>query len=137
VDVDWRGRYEDRKDHPIDEAENVIVDANNAVIDIGKIMTSPGDVYGEFIGMMKLTPRGCEIFKRHFTRAKSLFWDKPFQRAATFQNAYITDILKDMAELGVPIQTVIIEQGWQEIDTEEDYITAQSRFNSENKKVTK
>ena len=128
VDVDWRGRYASREDHPIDEAENVIFDANHAVVDIGKIMISPDDVHGEFIGMMKFTPRGAEIFKRHFHRAKELFWEKPYQRAATFQKAYITDILKDMAELGVHIQTVIIEQGWQEIDTIEDFENAKSKF---------
>ena len=128
VDVDWRGRYESRADHPVEEAENVIFDANHLVVDIGKIMTSSNDVHGEFIGMMKLTPRGAEIFKRHFHRAKELFWDKPYQRAATFQKAYITDILKDMSELGVHIQTVIIEQGWQEIDTIEDFKNAQRNY---------
>lgn len=128
VDVDWRGRYVDRKDHPIDEAENVIFDANHSVIDIGKIMTSRNDVHGEFIGMMKLSQRGADIFKRHFNRAKQLFWDKPFQRSKIFQNAYLTDILKDMADLGVPIHSVIIKQGWQEIDTIEDYNNALTRI---------
>lgn len=129
VDIDWRGRYVSREDHPIEEAENVIFDANHFVVDIGKIMTNPGEVHGEFIGMMKFTPRGAEIFKRHFHRAKQLFWGKPFQRAETFQKAYITDILKDMVELGVHIQTVIIEQGWQEIDTVEDFENAKLKFN--------
>ena len=128
VDVDWRGRYVDRKDHPIDEAENVIFDANHSVVDIGKIMTGPSDVHGEFIGMIKFTPRGADIFKRHFNRAKQLFWDKPYQKSKKFQNAYVTDILKDMADLGVPIHSVIIEQGWQEIDTIEDYKNALSRI---------
>lgn len=132
VDVDWRGRYKDRRDHPIDEAENVIFDANLSVVDIGKIKTNPGDVHGEFIGMMKFNSRGADIFKRHFHRAKELFWNKPYQRAETFQKAYITDILKDMAELGVAIQTVIIEQGWQEIDTIQDYNNASSKFKKGN-----
>ena len=121
VDVDWRGRYENRNDHPIDEAENVFFDANHAVVDIGKIMNDKDDVHGEFIGMMKFTPRGAEIFRKHFHRAKQLFWNKPFQRSEIFQKAYLTDILKDMTELGVPIHTVIIEQGWVEIDTLEDF----------------
>ena len=71
--------------------------------------------------MMKFTPRGAEIFRKHFHRAKQLFWNKPFQRSEIFQKAYLTDILKDMTELGVPIHTVIIEQGWVEIDTLEDF----------------
>ena len=33
-----------------------------------------------------------------------------------------------MADLGVPIHSVIIEQGWKEIDTIEDYNNALSRI---------
>ena len=85
VDIDWRGYYIDRVNHPIEEAENVIFNANNEVVKIGKILTDKDDVHGEFIGMMKLTPRGAEIFKRHFHRAKQMFWDKPYQRAENFR----------------------------------------------------
>ena len=128
VDVDWKSSYEHRSCHPIEEAENVIIDSNNGVVDIGKILTAPGDVHGEFIGMLKLTPKGSEIFKRHFYRAKKLFWGKPYQRAKKFQNAYMTDFLKDIAELGVPIHSVIIERGWSEIDTQEDLQNAVNKF---------
>ena len=34
VDIDWRGYYVGRKDHPIEEAENVIFNANNEVVKI-------------------------------------------------------------------------------------------------------
>lgn len=128
VDIDWRGYYVNRKEHPIDEAETVIFDANNDVVKIGKIMADKDDVHGEFIGMMKLSPRGAEIFKEHFKRSKKLYWDKPFQRAKTFQKAYITDLLQDMADLGVPIHCVIIERGWKEIDTVEDFEKAILEF---------
>ena len=96
-----RGSYTNRKDHPIDEAENVIFDANHAVIDIGKIMTNRGDVHGEFIGMMKFTPKGAGYLKNTFIELKSYFGIN--QKCKKFQNAYLTDILKDMADLGVPI----------------------------------
>ena len=33
VDIDWRGYYVGRKDHPISEAENVIFNSNNEIID--------------------------------------------------------------------------------------------------------
>ena len=128
VDIDWRDYYINRKDHPINEAENVIFDANNNVVEIGKILTGKHDVHGEFIGMLKLSPRGSEIFKKHFHRAKDLYWNKPFQRAKTFQKAYITDMIQDMSDLGVPIHCVIIERGWKEIDTEEDYKNALKAF---------
>lgn len=130
VDIDWHGSYVSRKDHPIEEAENVIFDANNQVVNIGKVLMGKDDVFGEFIGMMKFSPRGAQTFKRHFHRAKALFWDRPFQRAPTFQTAYLTDMLQDMVDLGVPVHCVIIERGWKEIDTVEDYEKALKEFNS-------
>jgi L-glutamine-phosphate cytidylyltransferase len=128
VDIDWRGYYVDRKDHPVEEAEKVIFDANNEVLQIGKVMTNKDDVYGEFIGMLKLSPKGSEILKLHFNRAKQIFWDKPFQRAQTFQKAYITDLIQDMVDMGVSVHCVIIERGWKEIDTVEDYEKALIEF---------
>lgn len=128
VDIDWQGYYVGRNDHPIEEAENVIFNANNEVVKIGKILTEKDDVHGEFIGMLKLSPRGAEILKRHFHRAKKMFWDKPYQRAKVFQKAYITDIIQDMVDLGVPVHCVIIERGWREIDTVEDYEKALKEF---------
>jgi len=128
VDLDWRGYYVDRKDHPLEEAETVIFDANNSVVEIGKIFADKHDVHGEFIGMMKLSPRGSGIFKKHFHRAKELFWDKPFQRATVFQKAYLTDMIQEMVDLGVPIHCVMIERGWKEIDTVEDYEKALKAF---------
>ena len=84
VDIDWRGRYVDRKDHPIEEAENAIFDANHKLVDIGKIVTSSKDVHGEFIGMMKLSPKGAEVFKRHFHRAKEVFLGQALSKSCHF-----------------------------------------------------
>lgn len=128
VDVDWRGYYVGRRDHPVEEAENVIFNANNEVVEIGKILTNKDDVHGEFIGMMKLSPRGAEIFKKHFHHAKEHYWDRPFQRAEVFQKAYLTDMIQEIVDLGVPIHCVIIERGWKEIDTVEDYEKALKEF---------
>jgi len=120
VDIDWRGYYEGRRDHPLDKAENIVFDADNKVVSAGKAIASKNDVHGEFIGMIKLSPRGAEIFKRHFHRAMELYAGKPFQRAKVFEKAYLTDIIQDMTDMGVPIHCVIIERGWKEIDTIED-----------------
>ena len=129
VDIDWRGYYVGRKDHPLSEAENVIFDSNNQVLKIGKIGTQKEEVHGEFIGMIKLTNRGTEIFKENFHRVKKLYWNKPFQRAAIFQKAYLTDMIQELVDIGVKVHCVIIERGWKEIDTVEDYQKALKEFN--------
>ena len=134
VDIDWRGYYVGRKDHPISEAENVIFNSNNEVEKIGKINTGNEDVHGEFIGMIKLSYRGAEIFKEHFHRLKKIYWNKPFQRAQIFQKAYLTDFIQELVDIGIKVHCVIIESGWKEIDTVEDYKKALVGFN---KKFTK
>ncbi len=129
VDVEWRDYYINRKDHPITEAENVIFNSNNEVVKIGKIAADKEDVHGEFIGMIKLNHRGCEILKQNFHRVKKLFWNKPFQRAKIFQKAYLTDMIQELVDIGVKVHCVIIEHGWKEIDTIEDYKKALITFN--------
>jgi len=128
VDIDWRGYYVDRKEHPLAEAENVIFNSNNEVIKIGKMPTEKQEVHGEFIGMIKLSHRGAEIFKQNFHRVKKLYWNKPFQRAKTFQNAYLTDMIQELVDIGIKVHCVIIERGWKEIDTVEDYQKALQEF---------
>ena len=135
VDIDWRGYYVGRKDHPISEAENVIFNSNNEVQKIGKINTGSEEVHGEFIGMIKLSNRGTEIFKEHFNRLKKIYWNKPFQRAKTFQKAYLTDFIQELVDIGIKVHCVIIESGWKEIDTVEDYKKALSGFNKKFIKV--
>jgi len=129
VDIDWRGYYVGRKDHPISEAENVIFNSNNEVEKIGKINTGKEEVHGEFIGMIKLSNRGTEIFKEHFHRLKKIYWNKPFQRAEIFQKAYLTDFIQELVDIGIKVHCVIIESGWKEIDTVEDYKKAIEGFN--------
>ena len=128
VDIDWKEYYLGRKDHPIEEAENVIFNSNNEVMKIGKIAAEKEEVHGEFIGMMKLTRRGCEILRRHYHRAKALYDGGPFQRAGLFQKAYLTDLFQEMADLGVSIHCEIIGSGWKEIDTLEDFKKAVTVF---------
>ena len=134
VDIDWRGYYVGRKDHPISEAENVIFNSNNEVEKIGKINTGTEEVHGEFIGMIKLSNRGTEIFKEYFHKFKKIYWNKPFQRAKIFQKAYLTDFIQELVDRGIKVHCVIIEGGWKEIDTVEDYKKALDGFN---KKFTK
>ena len=135
VDIDWRGYYVGRKDHPLTEAENVIFNSNNEVEKIGKIYTGEEEVHGEFIGMIKLSNRGTEIFKEHFHRLKKIYWNKPFQRAKTFQKAYLTDFIQELVDIGIKVHCVIIESGWKEIDTVEDYKNAYLDLTKNSQKV--
>ena len=79
--------------------------------------------------MIKLSSQGSEIFKYHYNRLKKIYWNKPFQRAKIFQKAYLTDFIQELVDIGIKVHCVIIESGWKEIDTVEDYQKALIGFN--------
>jgi len=128
VDEDWRGYYEGRKDHPIDEAENVIFDSDKCVVKIGKALQEKHIVHGEFIGMMKCSKNGALVFKRHFNRLRETYSNKQFQSAPIFEKAYLTDMIQDLVDSQIPVHCVTIKGGWREIDTLEDYKKASNLF---------
>lgn len=118
VDEDWAEYYQGRTLHPIEEAENVII-KNGKITQIGKHVTAE-EAHGEFIGMAKFSKAGAEIFKKEFQRVKNEYWGKPFQRAKTFEKAYLTDMFQELIDRGIDVYPVMIKKHWWEIDTEQD-----------------
>lgn len=128
VDPDWQLRYEGREGHPVSEAELVKAE-HGRVIEAGKGIP-PEEAYGEFIGLMKLTVRGAATFRDFYRKARARYGeaDRPFQRAATFAQAYLTDMFQELASSGVRVTPVEIHGGWMEIDVPKDLELARSRW---------
>lgn len=122
VDVNWKANYEDRQAHPLSEAENVDFDDRLMVRKIGKIMDGEKtSVPGEFIGMLKLSGKGADTFKRMYHASRGKYKDRPFQKAKSIKKAYITDMIQELVDNSIPVKCVAIHNGWQEIDTVEDF----------------
>lgn len=125
VDVDWDLIYDDRKEHPISEAEKIIMDAHQRIVEIGKDLTVnniPKMNHGEFIGLWKFSSKGIEIFLKYFDKVnKSHNKTSPFQNAKEWQKAYITDMFQELIDNGEKISGCIIHGMWREFDTIEDF----------------
>jgi len=128
IDTDWIDYYEGRTDHPISEAENVIMDKNKRILKIGKDVFTDGvqkERHGEFIGLWKFTPNGIKIFLKHFDRLNSnLKMTDPYQNMKEWQKSYITDIFQEMIDKGEKIYGVLIQKKWKEFDTVQDFLRA-------------
>lgn len=123
VDTNWKNYYVGRTDHPVEEAEGVVLNENK-IIEIGKHLTAEQSE-GEFIGLLKISKKGCEIFKKYFDLAKEQFEGKPFIQSKIFKKAYLTDILQFLINNGIDVNVAEIDQGWMEIDTVQDYERAE------------
>jgi len=119
VDRDWQSSYEGRYQHPIEEAEKVVI-KEGKIVKIGKGLNK-NEVHGEFIGLAKFTEAGAEILKSIYRIAKNLYSDKPFHEASVFKKAYLTDMIQELIDRGFDVHNVDVEGNWMEIDTHEDY----------------
>ena len=44
--------------------------------------------------------------------------EQPFQRAARYRNAYLTDLLQELIDGGERVDPIFIDGQWREIDTD-------------------
>ena len=124
VDTEWKKGYVDRTLHPTSEAENATYDNEGFLKKIGKHL-GEDSALGEFLGLMRLTKKGAQIFREEFEKVdESLDMLAPFQKAKEWQKAYLTDFLQHLTNLGHPIRCSLHSDGWFEMDTIQDYAKA-------------
>lgn len=125
IDKSWESIYVDRKNHGIEEAENVITDEHGRITKIGKYIKSENNLSSsasEFIGLWKLAPKGAKEFLHHFEKLNEILsLTDAFQTAKEWQKSYLTDMFQYLINEGIEIQSVTISNGWREFDTVEDF----------------
>ncbi len=123
IDADFRDIYVGRTLHPLEEGEVSDLDGRGQVRRVGKKSLPPADAHGEFIGLMKVDAAGMALLASTMDAALARYAgrdDQPYQRAARFRNAYLTDLLQEIIDSGHPITPVTIHGQWREIDTGQD-----------------
>jgi choline kinase len=123
IDADFRDIYVGRTLHPLEEGEVSDLDGAGRVKRVGKKSLPPEDAYGEFIGLMRMAGDGVGALTCALDAALARYAgrdEEPYQRAARFRNAYLTDLLQEMIDAGVPFTPVTIHGQWREIDTGQD-----------------
>ena len=119
VDVNWIEHYEGRDQHPISEADLVKVEKGR-VVKIGKVVVSPEEAHGEFIGLAKFTKSGADVMRATYHRVAEERPTAPFQCAVSLEKAYLTDMIQELVDNGSLVKSVDIDGGWMEIDTAQD-----------------
>jgi L-glutamine-phosphate cytidylyltransferase len=128
VDRRWEDAYVGRTQHPVSEAElaRVIDGPGGATVSrVGKQAVAREDAIGEFIGLARFSAAGASALRGIWETALRQGLEKPFGRALTLRNAYLSDALNAMAEAGIRLQPVFIDGTWREIDTQQDLASAE------------
>ncbi|HET7500827.1 MAG TPA: phosphocholine cytidylyltransferase family protein [Kofleriaceae bacterium] len=123
IDREFRAIYEGRTEHPLDEGEVSDLMPDGSVARVGKRALPPSEAVGEFIGLTKLGVRGVATVARTLDALARRYDGRehePFQRAASYRNAYLTDLWQELIDSGIRLDPVLIDGCWREIDTEQD-----------------
>jgi choline kinase len=139
IDRDFRSVYVGRSDHPLDEGEVADLRGDGAVARVGKRALPPADAIGEFIGLSRLGAGGMATVARALDELAAQFAgrdEQPFQRAARYRNAYLTDLWQHLIDGGTRIDPILIDGQWREIDTEQDLERARQLLQSAPKEWT-
>ena len=71
MDRNWKKRYKFRYDHPFSQADKVSIVNKLDIKNIGKKINLD-DTKGEFLGILKLTKKGCQIFLKNYIKIKKI-----------------------------------------------------------------
>jgi choline kinase len=123
IDREFRTIYEGRTEHPLEEGEVSDLMPDGSVARVGKRALPPAGAIGEYIGLTKLGPRGVAITANTLDRLANEYAGRetsPFQRAASYRNAYLTDLWQALIDGGIRLDPILIDGQWREIDTGQD-----------------
>lgn len=122
VDRNWRAYWEHRFADPLEDAESLAMNGAGCITDIGNPVSDIGTIEAQYIGLMRFRGAGVEALKA--ARAHLATVSRRWMEKRSAANAYMTDVLMEMIQMGCDVHAVPVEGGWLEIDTVEDYETA-------------
>jgi choline kinase len=109
-DRNWRSLWARRFVDPLSDAETFRTDARGNLIDIGKRTTQIDDIEGQYMGLLKFTPKAWRAVEAVLAAVD----------AKTRCAMDMTTLLRALLGSGFPIETVGIAGQWGEIDSAAD-----------------
>jgi L-glutamine-phosphate cytidylyltransferase len=133
VDLDWLTYWERRFGDPLSNAESLRMNPDGAIRSIGQTVNRIEDVQAQFVGLVAFRGRGVKALKRAWARATT---DAAYRRPIlghrlSMAKLGLTDVLDELAVGGdVVVKAVPVHGGWVDIDTPEDIVAAEERWNA-------
>jgi choline kinase len=120
IDKEWEGYWRARNENPLDDAETLKLREDGTISEIGQKPKSLDEIEGQYIGLMKFSAKGVKHIKDVF---HTVIKKGELQRK-TMENAYMTDLLQTMINLGIEVFAVPVSDNWIEVDTVYDLESA-------------
>jgi choline kinase len=107
---DWRRLWEARFKDPLSDAETFRLDAAGRLLDIGARPRDLDEVQGQYMGLLRFTPRGWQWVEEALAGIGAGQRDK----------LDMTSLLRMLLARGHPIAAVSVQEPWYEVDSQSD-----------------
>ena len=127
-DANWRNYWDSRYINPLTDLETYKTNKEGYITNIGEKPESYSQIDGQYIGLIKLTSIGSEIFKKELIH----FHKEGLINKKSFNDAFLTDFVQALILRGYKIKSQEIFGNYIEIDTIDDIESpiTQKRINS-------
>lgn len=115
IDQNWQSYWEARFDDILEDAETLVVNEYDKILEIGSKTTDISEIQGQYIGLLKITKKGKSIFRNEYAIS-----EKNKCNSKKRENAYMTDFLQQLISKGYSVQGVRVSSPWIEIDQPKD-----------------
>jgi len=114
----WLELWSIRMPDPLADAESLVVDAADNLVEIGKRTPSLDRIQGQYAGLIHISPAALPAVRRfwHSLDPERLFDGRPPTQM------FMTSFLQEIADHLMPVHAVWFDGGWAEIDTPEDLL---------------
>ena len=120
VDTAWRDYWIQRYGSTETDLESLVVSPQRLITEIGRPVDSSVGLDYRYIGLLKFSASGIKDVLKVYDAKKRC--QSPWQQSGNpFAKGYMTDLLNESIEAGLPVHPIVSEGGWLEFDTAEDY----------------
>ena len=125
VDREWYRYWSARMEDPLSDAETLKLTDGNRITEIGKKPRSIDDIQGQYTGLIKV--RAGHV--RQFSDVWHAMDRNAVYDGKDFDNMYMTSFLQYLIGRDWDVRAAFIENGWAEVDHQDD-ITVASAFSN-------
>lgn len=130
VDENWKDLWNVRFENPLDDAESLVLDKNELILELGQKVDSIDNIQGQFIGLMKFQNDGIIDIINFYKKMKLIANSStnPLNPNLPFEKSFMTDFLQGLIQNNQKLNAIVIKNGWLEIDSLKDYNLYQKMY---------
>ena len=101
VDLNWINLWKIRMDNPLNDAESLLINENDQIIEIGQKVTSYSKIQGQYTGLILVKKKKIQEIRKYYLSINN----------GSLDNLYMTDFIQLLINNGNKVNAVKVKGG--------------------------